>query len=355
LKAEVNERLAAIGLGRPAADPVQVARPGALVRQTIRVQDGRHDRDALCELDLSGIRITGPQISRMITWPDARSISVERGRTHVVSPVGSIAMMVVLDGVNEPGLAPLFARVLEEGRAGMLASATGARHEFAVGIDRVMEEFADADDPIVPIAIGVLAVAAGLVLLAAIPTALQIVAHVQPEPGTFAVMPHIAFFDPRTIVAAFAAAGALAVVVGRFAVGTSATVWARGALRGWHRNAHGIEAAARRALAWLMLDARKAALIAAIAILTLVPSAFARTTVDQSGIHHASGLPFISRDRSWGELVEVLPIAVGFSERPEGFATRLVFADGSDLSTRGRDLAGGSERAFYDLVRAHAR
>ena len=40
---------------------------------------------------------------------------------------------------------------------------------------------------------------------------------------------------------------------------------------------------------------------------------------------------------------------------PEGFATRLVFSDGSDLSTRGRDLAGGSERAFYDFARAHAR
>lgn len=351
----MNERLAAIGLGRATDEPLQVARSGALVRQAIRVQDGRHQRDAICELDVSGIRITGAEISRTITWRDARSISVDRGRTQLVSPIGTTVITVVLDGVNEPSLAPLFARVLEEGRAGTLGSATGARHELALGIDQVLESFADADDPILPIAIGVFAVLTGLVFLAVVPAALQIAAHIQPEPGAFAVLPHIAFFDPRTIVAAYAAAGALAVGVGRVAIGPSATVWARGALRGWHPNAFGVEAAVRRGLAWLMLNARTAALVAAAAVVSLVPSAFARTVIDQSGIHSASGLPFLSHDRSWSELVEVLPLAVGFGERAEGFATRLVFLDGSDLSTRGRDLAGGSERVFYEFARAHTR
>ena len=334
---------------------MQVARPGALVRQTVRVRDGRADLDAVCELDTAGIRLAGPRITRLIPWRDARSISVDRGRTHIVSPIGSLAIMIVLDGVNEPELAPLFARVLEEGRAGTIGSATGARHELALGLDRALEGFADADDPIVPLAIGVFTVLVGFVLVAAIPSALQIVARVQPDAGAFAILPRIAFFDPRAIVAAFAASSALAVVVGRVALGSAATTWARGALRGWHRNAYGLEAAARRWIARLLLAPRITAAAAAIAILTLLPSAFARTVVDSAGIHEASGFPFLSRDRSWAELVDVVPLAVGFSEHPEGFATALDFSDGSRVSTRGRDLVGGSERALYDFAKARTR
>ncbi len=351
----MNERLAAIGRARPIDEPVQIARPGALVRQTVRVRDGRTDVDALCELDAAGIRFSGPGITRAIPWPDARSIAVDRGRTRIVSPIGSLAIMVVLDGVDEPELAPLFARVLEEGRAGTIASPTGARHELTLGIDRALEQFADADDPIVPIAIGVFTVLVGVVLVAAVPSALQVAARVQPEPGAFAVLPRIAFFDPRGVVAAFAGAAALAVVVGRLALGNAATTWARGTLRGWHRNAYGVEATARRTIARLMVAPRITAAIAAVAILTLVPSAFARTVVDTGGIHEASGLPFLSHDRSWAELTDVVPLAVGFGERPEGFDTALDFSDGARLSTRGRDLVGGTERAFFDFAKARAR
>ena len=91
------------------------------------------------------------------------------------------------------------------------------------------------------------------------------------------------------------------------------------------------------------------------AILALVPSAFARTVVDAGGIHEASGFPFVSHDRSWAELADVVPLAVGFGERPEGFDTALDFSDGARLSTRGRDLIGGSERAFFDFAKARAR
>ena len=351
----MNDRLAAIGLARPSDEPVQVARPGTFVHQTVRERDGRADTDALCELDAAGIRMSGPRITRAIPWRDVRSIAVDRGRTHLVSPIGSLAIMVVLDGVEEPELAPLFARVLEEGRAGTIGSPTGARHELALGIDQALERFADADDPIVPIAIGVFTVLAGLVLVAAVPSALQVAARIQPEPGAFAVLPRIAFFDPRVIGAAFAGAAALSVVVGRVALGQAATTWARGALRGWHRNAYGLDAVARRAIARLMLAPRIAAAIAAVALLTLVPSAFARTVVDAGGIHEASGFPFVSRDRSWAELTNVVPLAVGFGERPEGFDTALDFSDGGRLSTRGRDLVGGSERAFFDFAKARAR
>jgi hypothetical protein len=104
-----------------------------------------------------------------------------------------------------------------------------------------------------------------------------------------------------------------------------------------------------------VLAPRVAAAVAAVALLVLLPSAFARAILDNDGIHEASGLPFLSRDRSWAEVADVVAVAVGFGERLEGFDTMLVFADGSKLSTRGRDLVGGSERALFDLARARAR
>lgn len=264
-------------------------------------------------------------------------------------------MAIALDGVSEPELARLFGRVLEEGRAGTLEPRAGALHELALGIDRAIESFADADDPVVPLAVGALAALAGLVLVAALPTILMLAARLEPSPGAFAILPRIAFFDPRVITVAFAASIALAVAVGRLALGRAAVTWARGTVRGWHRNAFGAEDVARRIVARLMLAPGIAAVVAAVALGTLAPSAFARTVLDEDGIHEASGLPFISRDRSWAEVVDVAPLAVGFGERAEGFDMLLAFSDGSRLSTRGRDLAGGSERAVYDFARAHAR
>jgi hypothetical protein len=183
----------------------------------------------------------------------------------------------------------------------------------------------------------------------------MLAARIEPARGAFAIFPRIAFFDPRVVVVAFAASIALAVTVGRLALGPAAVTWARGTVRGWHRNAFGAEETGRRIVARLMLAPAIAALVAGIGLATLLPSAFARTVVDSQGIHEASGLPLISRDRSWAELVEVSALAVGFSERAEGFDTMLLFSDGTRLSTRGRDLAGGSERALYDLARAHTR
>jgi len=109
---------------------------------------------------------------------------------------------------------------------------------------------------------------------------------------------------------------------------------------------------------WLtpaVADTERAATVAFAAILLALPSVFARTVVDASGLHTASGLPFLSSDSPWSDVTDVVPVAVGFGERLEGFATTLVLADGSRVSTRGRDLLGGTERAFYDFSRAHAR
>jgi hypothetical protein len=350
-------------LAAPTAAPVfaplrqaaPVAPPNALLRQAVRLRDGRRELAGVCELDSSGIRLSGGRPVQ-IPWPDVRTISVELGLVSVAAANSSVSMAVALDGVCEPDLAPLFRDVLEEGRAGTLEPRMGALHELTLGIDRTIESFADADDPVVPLAVGAFAAFAAIVLIAALPMIVVLLAHIQSVPlGTFAILPRVASYDPRVIVGAFAAAVALAAAVSRFALGSSAEVWARGTMRGWHRDAEGFEAAARRMIARLMLTPRIAAIVAAIALATLVPSVFARTTLDGTGIHTGFGLPFISQDRSWAGLTDVSSIAVGFGERAEGFDTQLVFSDGSTLSTRGQDLVGGSERAFYDFAHIQVR
>jgi len=324
------------------------------VRQAIRVRVGRRDRTALCLVDGSGVHISGA-IERFIPWPDLRSITVKRDRIAIGSPGGDIDLAVAPDGVSEPGLAPLFARVLEEGRAGELEP-TGALHELALGNDKTVETFADADDPMVPIVVGGFALVAAIMLGAAVPMIVVLASHLQGVPrGTFAILPRVASFDPRVVVAAFASAVALASAAGRLALGPSLDAWARGTLRGWHRSGQRSETAARRTGAWLVLQAGRAGLVAAVALVTLVPAVFARTTLDPQGIHDASGLPFISQERSWTQLADVTSVTVGLGERAEGFDVQLVLSDGSTISTRGRDLIGGTERALYDFARAQAR
>jgi hypothetical protein len=104
-----------------------------------------------------------------------------------------------------------------------------------------------------------------------------------------------------------------------------------------------------------MLRPGRAGIVATVALVLLLPAVFARTTLDPQGIHDASGLPFISQERSWTQLADVTSVTVGLGERAEVFDVQLVMSDGSTISTRGRDLIGGTERALYDFARAQAR
>ena len=348
------ERLAAVGRAGAVVDPVQVARPAALVRQTVWIHEGMAGtREATCELDAAGLRIADGRASRVIAWPDVRSVVADRGQVRIVLPSGRIVLSIVLDRVAEPVLAAPFAAVLAAGRSGGL-DRTGALHELTLAIDRVVDGFGDADDPVIPLAIGGFALIAGVILIAAVPFGVQAAARITPAPGTFAVLPHLAAFDPRVLAAAIAGGAALAAAVARAGLGASAATWARGTLRGWHRNAAGAEDWLRRTIAHVVLAPRLLAMIALAALVLSLPSAFARTVIDADGLHIASGLPLISSDRPWSDVADVVPVAVGFGERAEGFATMLLLADGSRISTRGRDLVGGPERAFYDFSRGHA-
>ena len=355
----MDERLVALGLATQVAvqaplPPVVAARPDALLRRTVLVREGRHQIAGLLEIGPGGVRLTAAGAPRTVGWTAISDVHAERGEVILAMPHQQWALALSVDGVAEPALAEFLVAVIAEGRRGSLDPVGGALHELANASDRVSDTFGDADDPIIPIAVGGFVVLAAALVVVVLPVAVEIVARRGLAPGSFAIDPRIASLDPRTIACAVALAAALASWSARLALGEASGAWARGTLRGWHRNAGPAEQAVRRMLARVLLVPGTIALGGLLALLLLVPSAAARTTVDASGIHQRFGLPLIAVDRAWREVVEVVPVAVGIGERAEGFATTLILADGSRITTRGSDLAGGSERQLYEHARAWA-
>ncbi|HEX9269582.1 MAG TPA: hypothetical protein VF998_07055 [Candidatus Limnocylindria bacterium] len=334
----------------PAGEPARI-----VLRQPVRTLRRLRERPATLELSTAGVRISDERTARTIGWRDLGAISISGGVMTIVTPAGPLRLVPAIEGVSEPALSAQLAQVLERGRSGELDPHTGALHDLLNKIDRAMDDFAEADDPVVPLAVGVFGAVSILILVIAIPSALQIIAFDAPPPATWVIQSKVSFLDPRTLVASLAGAAALAAVVARFGVGPQALTWARGTLRGWHRGRSGLEDRARAVLARVLLVPRQAAIVSIVAAFTLVPSAFAHTVIDGTGFHGASGLPLLSSERAWSEVSEVYPISVEAGERPEGLATVFVFADGSRLSTREGHLLGGTERKLLEFALAHAR
>jgi len=361
----MDERLVALGLARPApaaapdtapaaapaVAPVTVARPDALLRRPVLLREGRREIPALLEAVSGGVRVTASGAPRTIAWSGITAAYQERGRVVIVTPHQRWELALSVDGVAEPSLSPYLVAVLAEGRRGALDPVGGPLHELANASDRVIDTFGDADDPIVPLAVGSFTLVAAALFAVILPVAVEIVVRRGVAPGSFAIDPRIAALDPRGIAAAAMLAAALASWSARYALGEAAGAWARGTLRGWHRNAVPVERVLRSLLAHVLLTPGRIALGGLAALVLLLPSAAARTTVDASGIHQRFGLPLIGVDRAWTQVVDVVPVAVGIGERPEGFATTLVLADGTRISTRGSDLAGGGERQLFEHAR----
>lgn len=337
------------------AAPVTVARPDALLCRPVLLREGRRQVSALLEVGPGGIRLTATGAPRMIGWTGITAVSESRGWAVVTTPQQRWALALALDGIAEPGLSRHLAAVLDAGRRGALDPVGGALHELANASDRVIDTFADADDPIVPLAVGGFTIVAAALFVLVVPAAVALIVRRGVAAGSFAIDPRIAPLDPRALAAAAAFAAALAAWSARYALGDAATVWARGTLRGWHRNAAPISRAVRAIIARLLLSPGRIALAGGLALILIVPSAAARTTIDAAGIHQRIGLPFAGTDHSWSAVVDIVPVAVGIGERPEGFATTFVLADGTRIATRGNDLAGGTERQLFDRARIWAR
>jgi hypothetical protein len=221
-------------------------------------------------------------------------------------------------------------------------------HEHQNALDRARGEFSDQDDTVLPMAAAGLWLAIGLMLIFIIAAMVNAAAARAVPPATFTLGHRIGPLDPRTIVAAFALSALAAVGVLRFALGSHAGTWARGAARGWHHGGGRIERGAIRQLGRLMLASSSAAAVALLAFLMYWPNIASTVLIDKDGVRNEVLLPFISIDEHWRDALEISRVpAADPKDRP---GVRIRFADGTEVTTLGQDLGGGTEGQLFEVA-----
>jgi len=266
---------------------------------------------------------------------------VER-RTHTVQ--------LKFEGTPEPHVAAEFARVLEDMRAARFSFGSTSWHELENALERIRGQFADQDDPIVPAAAATLWIFLGVMSLIVVPEAVNLATDVRPATGAFAIQPRYEFFDPRTIIAAFALSALLTRLVLRVALAEQADIWARGTLRGWHTAGSRRMRFASKQLARVLLGTTVAAALVLVCVGAFLPTAASTVTIDAAGIRQVVPLPFVGLDRGWNAVLDV--IKTPSAERLQKFGVTIRFADGREVTTVGRDLAGGTDGQLFERATA---
>jgi len=327
---------------KPAPKPRFVLPPsGVLLRGPIVM--GYPEQKLQITLEQLGFRIDGKEPID-VAWTDVREIKPRRGRVVVRTKGRPVAFGIPVEGVSEPTLAGPLSRVVKEASGGNLDLAGSAFLELQNATDSLRDRFHDEDDPLVPTVVGLVFVLAGLTFTAILPDALAIATRSPIAPGTYLLDYPLAGFDPRVLVAAFAAAAMLAAGIVRVAMGKAATAWARGTLRGWHEAGRRPIVLARRGLAAIVLNpAIAAALLLAGVVLTL-PSLRIQTVIDQSGFHITTAIPFFDDNRAWSTVTDVTVVDAPTTQHFEGVAVVFTFKDKGPLSTLDGRLRGGSDR-----------
>jgi hypothetical protein len=161
----------------------------------------------------------------------------------------------------------------------------------------------------------------------------------------FAISDPLGAFDPRSIIAGFALASLIATFVLRFALGPSSAVWARGAARGWARQASGRPVRfVVRQMGRMLQAPSSAAVIFLLAILAFWPNIAATVLVDETRVRNEVLLPFISLDESWQRVADITKESDG--------GVSIHFADGRMATTVGHELGGGTKSQFFDRATA---
>ena len=296
------------------------------------------------------------------TWSEVQRIDVRRGavvvhteaeRERVVTRKDKTtevktfterrkhALRVAVDGVDEPSLAIMLARVLEDMRTTKFSFRGTSWIEYQNALDRLRGVFHDQDDAVLPAAAVGLWVAVGLMSMFLVPVSLNGASRGAVPSGVFAISDPLGALDPRSIIAGFALAALVATAVLRLALGPSAAVWARGAARGWARQASG--PAVRFGLRQMgrMLQApSSAAVIFLLAVLAFWPNIAATVLVDQTRVRNEVLLPFISIDEPWQRVADI-------TKGPDG-GVSIHFADGRMATTEGHELGGGTKSQFFE-------
>lgn len=332
----------------PPADPEPLPESDLLLRTS--VVHGLRPRCAELSLERLGLRVSGERPVAM-RWSDVTRLEVRRGRVRVHARSAAVALSPAIDGVAAPELNAAFARVLSDARAGCLDLQGTAVHELQNATDAVRDTFAESDDAFVPLALGGALVALSIVLALALPEILAFATRPAAPPNAFVLGGRLAAFDPRVVILALAAAAAATSLAARAALGAHATSWARGTLRGWHRERPTIVARLRRGLALVFLHPALAGAVAALALAAAVPGARSHASVDAAGVRALGGLPAFDRSAAWPDVEEVVAIAAAGPEHPQGLAVLVRFRDGTVLSTQDRPVRNASDRALLELAR----
>ena len=322
-------------------------------------------KNAEVALAPAGLALLRGNKAEAYTWAEVQRVDVRRGavvvtteaeRERIVTRKGQTevkaytekrkhALRVLVDGVVEPALAIMLARVLEDMRTSKFSFRGTSWLEYQNVLDQLRSTFHDQDDAVLPAAAVGLWVAVGLMSMFLVPVSLNGASKGAVPSGVFAISDPLGALDPRSLIAGFALSALIATFVLRFALGPSAAVWARGAARGWARQSSG--PAARfviRQMGRMLQGPSSAAVIFLLAVLAFWPNIAATVLVDDDRVRNEVLLPFISLDEPWQRVADITKEADG--------NVSIHFADGRMATTVGHELGGGTKTQFFDRANA---
>ena len=327
----------------------QLAPSGVLLRGPVVM--GYPEQKLQITLEQLGFRINAKE-SIEVPWSDVKDIKARRGRVMVRTKGRAVSFGIPIEGIAEPTLAGPLARVVKEASGGSLDLAGSSFLELQNATDSLRDHYHDEDDPLIPTVVGLVFVLAGLTVTALLPDALAIATRTPVPAGAYLLDSPLAGFDPRILLAAFAAAAMLAAGVVRVAMGKAATAWARGTLRGWHDGARRPIELARRGLAAIVLNPAIAAAVLLASLVLTLPSARVQTIIEPGGFHLMREIPLFDDDRPWSQVTDIQTVTAPTAQHFEGIAVVFRFQGKSNVSTLDGRLRGGTDKQLLTSATA---
>jgi hypothetical protein len=316
---------------------------GVLLRGPVVM--GYPEKKLQITLEQLGFRIDGKEPID-VAWTDVKEIKSRRGRVSVRLKGGRpVNFGIPVEGVAEPTLAGPLSRVVKEASGGSLDLAGSSFLELQNATDSLRDHYHDEDDPLIPTVVGLVFVLAGLTVTALLPDSIAIATRTPIAAGAYLIDSPLSSFDPRILLASFAAAAMLASGVVRIAMGKAATGWARGTLRGWHEGSRRPIELARRGLASIILNPAMAAAVLLVAFVLSLPSARVQTVIEPGGFHIMREIPFFDEDRPWSTVSDITTVPAPTMQHFEGIAVVFKFNNNkSTISTLNSRLRGGTDK-----------
>jgi len=327
----------------------QLAPSGVLLRGPVVM--GYPEQKLQITLEQLGFRINAKE-SIEVPWSDVKDIKARRGRVMVRTKGRAVSFGIPIEGIAEPTLAGPLARVVKEASGGSLDLAGSSFLELQNATDSLRDHYHDEDDPLIPTVVGLVFVLAGLTVTALLPDALAIATRTPVPAGAYLLDSPLAGFDPRILLAAFAAAAMLAAGVVRVAMGKAATAWARGTLRGWHDGARRPIELARRGLAAIVLNPEIAAAVLLASLVLTLPSARVQTIIEPGGFHLMREIPLFDDDRPWSQVTDIQTVTAPTAQHFEGIAVVFRFQGKSNVTTLDARLRGGTDKQLLTSATA---